>query len=130
MTAGLGFASVGGATVAAAQVGEFPSYHWCPGQDWHPEWGDNWDGTPATTTTIATATATTATTTSGASQMVGFRLAGLGEAMAMASLWFADRIDQPLPPNPVDVDRSADVAVVGAGLTGLIRTSAARAGDA
>jgi hypothetical protein len=50
--------------------------------------------------------------------------------MAMASLWFADRIDQPLPPNPVDVDRSADVAVVGAGLTGLIRTSAARAGDA
>ena len=49
--------------------------------------------------------------------------------MAMASLWFADRIDQPLPPNPVDVDRSADVAVVGAGLTGLIRTSAARAGD-
>jgi hypothetical protein len=40
MTAGLGLASVGGATVAAAQVGEFPSYHWCPGQDW----GDNWDG--------------------------------------------------------------------------------------
>jgi hypothetical protein len=51
--------------------------------------------------------------------------------MAMASLWLTDRIDHPLSPNPqVDVDRSADVAVVGAGLTGLIRTSAARAGDA
>jgi hypothetical protein len=43
VTAGLGLAGVGAATVAAAQVGEFPSYHWCPGQDWHPEWGDNWD---------------------------------------------------------------------------------------
>ena len=39
----------------------------------------------------------------------------------MTSLWLADRIDRPLPPNPlVDADRSADVAVVGAGLTGLI----------
>jgi len=43
MTAGLGFASVGGATVAAAQVGEFPSYHWCPGDFWRPEWGFNFD---------------------------------------------------------------------------------------
>jgi hypothetical protein len=43
MTTGLGLASVGAATVAPAQIGEFPSYHWCPGQDWHPEWGDNWD---------------------------------------------------------------------------------------
>jgi hypothetical protein len=50
--------------------------------------------------------------------------------MAMASLWLTDRIDQPLSPNPpVDVDRSADVAAVGAGLIGLIRTLAARAGD-
>src|SRR5215207_9387936 len=41
--------------------------------------------------------------------------------MAMTSLWLADRIDRPLPPNPlVEADRSADVAVVGAGLTGLI----------
>jgi hypothetical protein len=24
-------------------VGEFPSYHWCPGKDWHPEWDNNWD---------------------------------------------------------------------------------------
>jgi glycine/D-amino acid oxidase-like deaminating enzyme len=39
----------------------------------------------------------------------------------MTSLWLADRVDQPLPPNPlVEADRSADVAVVGAGLTGLI----------
>ena len=43
MATGLGLGSVGAATVAAAQVSEFPSYHWCPGQDWHPEWGDNWD---------------------------------------------------------------------------------------
>jgi glycine/D-amino acid oxidase-like deaminating enzyme len=41
--------------------------------------------------------------------------------MAMTSLWLADRTDRPLPPNPlVEADRSADVAVVGAGLTGLI----------
>ena len=39
MATGLGLGSVGAATVAAAQVGEFPSYHWCPGQEWHPEWG-------------------------------------------------------------------------------------------
>jgi glycine/D-amino acid oxidase-like deaminating enzyme len=41
--------------------------------------------------------------------------------MAMTSLWLADRIDRPLPPNPlVEADRSADVAVVGAGITGLV----------
>jgi glycine/D-amino acid oxidase-like deaminating enzyme len=41
--------------------------------------------------------------------------------MAMTSLWLADRIDRPSPPNPlVEADRTADVAVVGAGLTGLI----------
>ena len=41
--------------------------------------------------------------------------------MAMTSLWLADRTDRSLRPNPlVEVDRSADVAVVGAGLTGLI----------
>jgi glycine/D-amino acid oxidase-like deaminating enzyme len=39
----------------------------------------------------------------------------------MTSLWLADRVDRPIPPNPlVEADRSADVAVVGAGLTGLI----------
>jgi glycine/D-amino acid oxidase-like deaminating enzyme len=39
----------------------------------------------------------------------------------MTSLWLADRINQPAPPNPlVEADRSADVVVVGAGLTGLI----------
>ena len=42
---GLGLAGVGGATVAAAQVGAFPSYHWCPGDFWHPEWGFNFDWT-------------------------------------------------------------------------------------
>ena len=20
-----------------------PDYHWCPGQDWDPGWGNNWD---------------------------------------------------------------------------------------
>jgi len=39
----LGLARVGGATVGAAQVGEFPSYHWCPGDFWRPEWGFNFD---------------------------------------------------------------------------------------
>src|SRR5690348_618180 len=39
----------------------------------------------------------------------------------MTSLWLADRIDRPLPPSPLaEANRSADVAVVGAGLTGLI----------
>jgi hypothetical protein len=44
MTAGLGLAGMGAATDAQAQVGPFPAYHWCPGEDWHPEWGNNWDG--------------------------------------------------------------------------------------
>jgi hypothetical protein len=38
-------AGVGAATVAWAQVGEFPSYHRCPGDFWHPEWGFNFDWT-------------------------------------------------------------------------------------
>lgn len=20
-----------------------PTYHWCPGDNWRPEWGNNWD---------------------------------------------------------------------------------------
>lgn len=41
--------------------------------------------------------------------------------MAMTSLWLANRAEKPVPPNPlVEADRSADVAVVGAGITGLI----------
>ena len=45
----------------------------------------------------------------------------LGTDIAMTSLWLADRVDRPLPPNPLDeADRSADVVVVGAGITGLI----------
>ena len=40
----------------------------------------------------------------------------------MTSLWLADRADQPLPVNPLDDGvRFADVAVVGAGLTGAVR---------
>lgn len=39
----------------------------------------------------------------------------------MTSLWLADRAEQPIPPNPLDeTNRSADVVVVGAGITGLI----------
>src|ERR1041384_3537986 len=45
----------------------------------------------------------------------------MGTAKAMTSLWLADRIDRPLPPNPLaEANRSAAVAVVGAGLTGVI----------
>ncbi|GAC1406373.1 MAG: FAD-dependent oxidoreductase [Mycobacterium sp.] len=51
----------------------------------------------------------------------GFILAGPGTARNMTSLWLADRANLPAPPDPlVEADRSADVAVVGAGLTGLI----------
>jgi glycine/D-amino acid oxidase-like deaminating enzyme len=39
----------------------------------------------------------------------------------MTSLWLADRADLPTPANPlVEADRTADVVVVGAGITGLI----------
>jgi len=42
-----------------------------------------------------------------------------GTNFAMTSLWLADRVGRPLPPNPLDeADRSADVVVVGAGITG------------
>ena len=57
---------------------------------------------------------------SGASS-VRFVGADLGTAGSMTSLWLADRADQPLPVNPLeDGVRFADVAVVGAGITGLI----------
>ena len=39
----------------------------------------------------------------------------------MTSLWLADRANRPSPPDPLlETDRQADVAVVGAGITGLI----------
>jgi monoamine oxidase len=39
----------------------------------------------------------------------------------MESLWLANRVGDPAPPNPLtEADRSADVAVVGAGISGLI----------
>src|SRR6476620_2373327 len=39
----------------------------------------------------------------------------------MTSLWFPDRIERKPPSSPLaEANRSADVAVVGAGLTGLI----------
>src|ERR1044072_4857250 len=39
----------------------------------------------------------------------------------MTSLWLADPVGRPVAPDPqVEADRVADVAVVGAGLTGLI----------
>jgi glycine/D-amino acid oxidase-like deaminating enzyme len=39
----------------------------------------------------------------------------------MESLWLANRVGAPAPPNPLtEADRSADVAVVGAGITGLV----------
>src|SRR5690349_1184531 len=76
-------------------------------------------GTPATTTTIAMATEITTTTTSGADP--GFRPCRPGYSFAMSSLWLADRIDRPQPPDPlVEESRKVDVAVVGAGITGLI----------
>ena len=39
----------------------------------------------------------------------------------MESLWLANRVGDPASSNPLtETDRSADVAVVGAGITGLI----------
>ena len=39
----------------------------------------------------------------------------------MTSLWLANRANRPSPPSPLpETDRHADVAVVGAGITGLI----------
>lgn len=44
ITAGLGLAGVGAASIAEAQpVGPMPDYHWCPGQFYDPGWGNNWD---------------------------------------------------------------------------------------
>ncbi|HEU4360583.1 MAG TPA: hypothetical protein VFR27_03630 [Mycobacterium sp.] len=31
------------ATVAEAYPAPFLEYHWCPGQQWNPGWGPNWD---------------------------------------------------------------------------------------
>lgn len=43
LTAGLGLAGLGAAADANAYPGQFPAYHWCPGQPWDPGWGNNWD---------------------------------------------------------------------------------------
>ncbi|WP_430540421.1 FAD-dependent oxidoreductase, partial [Mycolicibacterium poriferae] len=50
-----------------------------------------------------------------------FGVCARGYCDAMTSLWLADRAEGASPPKPLDEDkRSADVVVVGAGLTGLI----------
>jgi glycine/D-amino acid oxidase-like deaminating enzyme len=44
-----------------------------------------------------------------------------GTGTAMTSLWLADRANSPSPPKPLlEADRQTEVAVVGAGITGLI----------
>lgn len=40
---GLGLSMGLSSGIAQAQPGFVPMYHWCPGDDWHPEWGNNWD---------------------------------------------------------------------------------------
>ena len=50
-----------------------------------------------------------------------FADAALGKALAMTSLWLTDRANPPLLSSPIEGGaRSADAAVVGAGITGLI----------
>ncbi len=45
VTAGMGLAGLGLASgPAQAEPGPFPAYHWCPGDNWDPGWGFNWDG--------------------------------------------------------------------------------------
>ncbi|MCV7353164.1 hypothetical protein [Mycobacterium parmense] len=41
MSFGLGLAGLGVATDAQAHPGPFPQ--WCPGDNWDPGWGNNWD---------------------------------------------------------------------------------------
>src|ERR1700744_2931385 len=44
ITAGLGLAGIGTASLAEAQPSApLPDYHWCPGQFWDPGWGNNYD---------------------------------------------------------------------------------------
>jgi hypothetical protein len=44
ITAGLGLAGIGAASIAEAQpAAPLPDYHWCPGQFFDPGWGHNWD---------------------------------------------------------------------------------------
>ncbi len=43
LSTGLGLAGLGAASVAEAYPGPMPDYHWCPGQNWDPAWGNNWD---------------------------------------------------------------------------------------
>jgi hypothetical protein len=44
VSGGLGLAGMGLASgTAQAEPGFAPLYHWCPGDDWHPEWGFNFD---------------------------------------------------------------------------------------
>jgi hypothetical protein len=43
-TGALGVAGLGlSMGTASAVVGPLPEYHWCPGQNFDPGWGDNWD---------------------------------------------------------------------------------------
>jgi hypothetical protein len=44
LAAGLGAASFGlAAGTAHAEPHFLPAYHWCPGDDFRPEWGGNWE---------------------------------------------------------------------------------------
>jgi hypothetical protein len=43
VSGGFGLGAFGLATEADAQIGPVPEYHWCPGDNWHPDWGNNWD---------------------------------------------------------------------------------------
>lgn len=43
-TGGLALAGLGLASgTAQADIGPMPVYHWCPGDNWDPGWGNNWD---------------------------------------------------------------------------------------
>lgn len=39
----MGLVGLGAAAIAEAQPAPFPDYHWCPGDNWDPGWGNNWD---------------------------------------------------------------------------------------
>ena len=73
MTAGLGLASVGGATVAAAQSGRIPELPLVPRPGLASRMGDNWDGGTCHDDHHRDIDGNDHNTTSGASRMVGFR---------------------------------------------------------
>jgi hypothetical protein len=46
LSGSLGLAALGlaGGIAQGQPMAPIPTYHWCPGDNWDPGWGNNWDG--------------------------------------------------------------------------------------